>query len=165
MGKASRAKRPMAGFSKITFDDDGAAAKVVCPLCKNTACFCNRGLQQTGNKVPASVVASPAASVLSVSVKADTTPTFSFQPYSGYGNTSPPTDFVLDGQADASPGALHEHSRQGKHFFGGGSPSWIFDGWKVWMLGIERWNFSSLPSYVIRACVAVCTFCRGHPRG
>ena len=51
-------------------------------------------------------------------------PTFSFQPYSGYGNTPPPAEFELaDDGKQASP------SRTAKHFFGGGSPSWTFDGW------------------------------------
>ena len=137
MGKPSRGKRPMTGFSKVTFGDDGAASSVVCPLCKKSACFCNRGLQRGVDA--AAVMASPAGSVLSVSLKADKSPTFTFSPYSGYGNTSPPPDFELNGTTSGVPrlaSVLEESPGRARGFFGGGSPSWILDGWQF-ALSIE----------------------------
>ena len=69
------------------------------------------------------VTSSPALSSLSVSVAAEKSPLFSFQPITGYGTTSPPP-FSLGGPAsDAGAAATGVTS-----FFDGGSPTWLFYG-------------------------------------
>ena len=140
MGKAA-GKRPMTGFKKITFDENGTAGAASAPY------FESRGLvtQQTNENGSAAsaaavlqkaklqkqidVLASPALSCrsnisnLSVDVNAKKSPTFNFQPYSGYGNTEPPP-FSLGGPDEEAP-----TPDRSKKFFGGGSPTWILDGW------------------------------------
>jgi hypothetical protein len=61
---------------------------------------------------------------LSVSVCAEKSPTFTFEPWSGYGNTDPPP-FSLGGpsEQDDAPACAS------KPFFGGGTPTWILSGW------------------------------------
>lgn len=148
MGKPS--KRPMGGFKKIVFADDGASTTVSCPKCGQTRCFCTRtdmSKAPAASKAPApaalpaenmprhkkvsilnspaaaSILNSPAPSVLSLT--AGVSPTFSFQPYSGYGNVLP--EFSLDGETvavDMGAGSSGSPPRT-KKFFCGGSPSWI----------------------------------------
>ena len=121
----------MKGFTKITFGEDGSSTKIACSICgKISGCFCVHDLQQSALpdlQRPALPPSSPAASVLSVSVTAGKSPTFSFQPWSGYGNVdgnddavSLPPEFSLDAP---SP------ERSCGPFFSGGSPTWLFDGW------------------------------------
>lgn len=127
-------KRPMKGFTKITFGDDGGGTAQACAKCGKTACFCVHDLQKAATAaVPPQKAAtaalpppSPAASVLSVRLNVDKSPTFTFQPWSGYGNTSPP-DFSLGGPSSAA--ASPERAAADQPFFGGGSPTWLFDGW------------------------------------
>ena len=45
MGKRKQPARPMQGFSKVVFGDDGAAAAVACGHCGATRCFCKQDLQ------------------------------------------------------------------------------------------------------------------------
>ena len=45
MGKRSAPQRPMKGFSKIVFGDEGEAVAASCPLCGKLACFCTRDLE------------------------------------------------------------------------------------------------------------------------
>ena len=133
MGKPSRAasKRPMKGFTKITFGEDGSSSAVSCPVCGKTACFCVRDMGKTQTATAESsgavIPPSPALSSLSVRLDAGLSPTFTFQPYSGYGNTSPPPFSLEDGP---SPGTPNEAAAaRTASFFGGGSPSWILHGW------------------------------------
>jgi len=46
MGKRSP-QRPMKGFSKIVFGDEGEAVAASCPLCGKLACFCVQELGGT----------------------------------------------------------------------------------------------------------------------
>ena len=116
MGKGSKPGRPMKGFSKVVFGDDGLGNSVACTVCKKLACFCTKDL------APA---VSPALSSLSVSIKAEKSPTFSFQPYSGYGNTLPDdaVPFALDPPSSEAHGGATPTG-----FFDGGSPTWLFYG-------------------------------------
>ena len=124
----------MQGFTKLQFNDSGSAVAVACPLCGKATCFCNRdlatapqtSLPNTTAAPSAAATSSPAASVLSVRIDAKRSPTFAFQPWSGYGNTLPPA-FSLDDAPSSSDSAARS-ARTGS-FFGGGSPSWTFDGW------------------------------------
>ena len=84
----------------------------------------------------AALQASPAQSILSVSVRAEKSPTFSFQPYSGYGNTHElPPEFSLDDQLPTAEANDSDdstaHSVRSSHFFAGGSPSCVFHGWAI----------------------------------
>ena len=45
MGKRKQPARPMQGFSKVVFGDDGAAAAVACGRCGAMRCFCKQDLQ------------------------------------------------------------------------------------------------------------------------
>ena len=138
--KGKKWQRPMAGFKKISFGDDGQGGAVACSQCGRTACFCNRGLEQqpaapaapTTSAAATAVPPSPAlsalsgrASSLSVRLDVEKSPTFTFEPYSGYGNTEPP-DFSLGGPSSSDEA---ESPRARGNFFSGGSPSWTFDGW------------------------------------
>jgi hypothetical protein len=109
-GMAASLKRPTPGAS--AFKASGKAG-----------CFRNdeKSVAASGTIPP-----SPAlSSVLSVRLDVDKSPTFSFEPYSGYGNTMPP-EFSLGGPSSSDDDAA-SHARE--HFFGGGSPTWTFDGW------------------------------------
>jgi len=115
-------KRPMKGFTKITFDDDVSTA-------------CSRGMQADAgfraSSIPAALPCSPALSarsagstVLSVSLDAAKSPTFTFEPWSGCGNTEPPP-FSLGGPSSLSSDGEPSPGKR----FDGGSPTWIFHGW------------------------------------
>lgn len=100
---------------------------VPCTSCGGKkACFCKRGLGE-----PAVVPLSPAMSALSqrsnlsISIDVKKSPTFSFTPWSGYGNTVPPT-FSLGGPAEGDAPSPRPRSES---FFDGGTPTWIFYGW------------------------------------
>ena len=142
MGKSKPYKRPMKGFSKITFDaESGAATAVVCAVCGRTACFCKPGVAAKPKASPAlkptaspalSALShpSPALSALSVSVKSAKSPTFTFEPISGYGTTEPPP-FSLGGPPEEDHFQPHIDSffrdrAQQAGFLDGGSPTWLF---------------------------------------
>jgi len=142
MGKSKPYKRPMKGFSKITFDaESGAATAVVCAVCGRTACFCKPGVAAKPKSSPAlkptaspalSALShpSPALSALSVSVKSAKSPTFTFEPISGYGTTEPPP-FSLGGPPEEDHFQPHLDSffrdrAQQAGFLDGGSPTWLF---------------------------------------
>ena len=64
MGRSKAPKRPMQGFSKICFDDDGEATAVCCQICGAQQCFCDRGLDSCKLKPSeVNVVGSAAPSV------------------------------------------------------------------------------------------------------
>ena len=132
----------MKGFSKITFDaESGAATAVVCAVCGRTACFCKPGVAAKPKASPAlkptaspalSALShpSPALSALSVSVKSAKSPTFTFEPISGYGTTEPPP-FSLGGPPEEDHFQPHIDSffrdrAQQAGFLDGGSPTWLF---------------------------------------
>lgn len=142
MGKTKPHQRPMKGFSKITFDaESGAATAVVCAVCGRTACFCKPGVAAKPKASPAlkptaspalSALShpSPALSALSVSVKSAKSPTFTFEPISGYGTTEPPP-FSLGGPPEEDHFQPHIDSffrdrAQQAGFLDGGSPTWLF---------------------------------------
>ena len=142
MGKTKPYQRPMKGFSKITFDaESGAATAVVCAVCGRTACFCKPGVAAKPKASPAlkptaspalSALShpSPALSALSVSVKSAKSPTFTFEPISGYGTTEPPP-FSLGGPPEEDHFQPHIDSffrdrAQQAGFLDGGSPTWLF---------------------------------------
>ena len=142
MGKSKPYKRPMKGFSKITFDaESGAATAVVCAVCGRTACFCKPGVAAKPKASPALKPTaspalsafshpSPALSALSVSVKSAKSPTFTFEPISGYGTTEPPP-FSLGGPPEEDHFQPHIDSffrdrAQQAGFLDGGSPTWLF---------------------------------------
>lgn len=142
MGKTKPHQRPMKGFSKITFDaESGAATAVVCAVCGRTACFCKPGVAAKPKASPAlkptaspalSALShpSPALSALSVSVKSAKSPTFTFEPISGYGTTEPPP-FSLGGPPEEDHFQQHIDSffrdrAQQAGFLDGGSPTWLF---------------------------------------
>ena len=142
MGKSKPHQRPMKGFSKITFDaESGAATAVVCAVCGRTACFCKPGVAAKPKASPAlkptaspalSALShpSPALSALSVSVNSAKSPTFTFEPISGYGTTEPPP-FSLGGPPEEDHFQPHIDSffrdrAQQAGFLDGGSPTWLF---------------------------------------
>ena len=142
MGKTKPHQRPMKGFSKITFDaESGAATAVVCAVCGRTACFCKPGVAAKPKASPALKPTaspalsafshpSPALSALSVSVKSAKSPTFTFEPISGYGTTEPPP-FSLGGPPEEDHFQPHIDSffrdrAQQAGFLDGGSPTWLF---------------------------------------
>lgn len=89
---------------------------------------------------------SPALSALSVSLKSDKSPTFTFQPFSGWGNTDPPPFSLggppVDDSADTA-------ARQNGKFFDGGSPTWLFHG-AVFALSASGTNQGELQKLIER---------------
>ena len=62
MGKRSAPQRPMKGFSKIVFRDDGEAVAAGCPVCGKSACFCTRDLEAGVSPVQFNLVKPTASS-------------------------------------------------------------------------------------------------------
>ena len=66
MGKSKKPARPMKGFSKIVFGDDGQADAIACAHCGATACFCRQDMQGAAAPAPARSNSAPEATATAV---------------------------------------------------------------------------------------------------